>query len=183
MAALDVILAAILLWGAFKGWSGGLFRQLASIGGVLAGLIVARMLYAVLGDYLAPHLGTPQTVAYVLAFILIWVGVPMALSVGAFLLTKTAETLSLGGLNRLGGAVIGVLKYCIVLSCLLHVFTVFHWIDEEKAESSVLVRPVSRTGAFLFRCMKATWEVAVQPQSDHREETDSLKVSAQPDDC
>lgn len=166
MAALDVILAAILLWGAFKGWSGGLFRQLASIGGVLIGLVVARMLYAVLGDYLAPHLGTPQTVAHVLAFILIWVGVPMALSVLAFVLTKTAESLCLGGLNRLAGAVVGVLKYCIVLSCLLHLFTVFHWIDRERAEDSVLVRPVAESGDFLFRCMKATWEEAVQPQED-----------------
>lgn len=177
---MDTILAAILLWGAFKGWRGGLLRQLASTGGILVGLIVARMLYAILGDYLAPQIGAPQTVAHVLAFILIWVGVPMALSVLAFVLTKTAESLSLGGLNRLGGALVCVLKYCIVLSCLLHLFTAFHWIDRERAENSLLVRPVAASGAFLFRCMKATWNDAVKPQMIHREDADSLRQAPNP---
>lgn len=170
MTTIDLILVIVLLWGAIKGWSGGLFRQLVSIGGVLAGLLVARMLYAALGDWMAPQLGAPQTVARVLAFILIWVGVPMALSVVAFLLTKTAESLCLGGVNRLAGAGVGVLKYGIVLSCLLHVLTAFQWIGPQSAEQSLLVRPVADSGALLFRCLKATWkslpDTTNKPQPD-----------------
>lgn len=157
MTTVDLILVVVLLWGAIKGWSSGLFRQLASIGGVLAGLLVARMLYAALGDWMAPQLGAPQTAARVLAFILIWVGVPMALSVVAFLLTKTVECLCLGGVNRLAGAGVGVLKYGIVLSSLLHVLTAFQWIGPQSTDQSLLVRPMADSGALLFRCLKATW--------------------------
>ncbi len=171
MTTIDLILVIVLLWGAIKGWSGGLFRQLVSIGGVLAGLLVARMLYAALGDWMAPQLGAPQTAARVLAFILIWVGVPMALSVVAFLLTKTAEGLCLGGINRLAGAGIGILKYGIVLSCLLHVLTAFQWISPQSTEQSLLVRPVADSGAKLFRCLKATWKSL--PDSDVSEEGQS----------
>ena len=176
MTTLDYLLGAALLWAAFKGWQGGLFRQLASIGGVLAGLVVARMLYAMVGDWIAPELGAPQTVARVLAFILIWVGVPMALSVVAFLLTKTAEGLCLGGVNRLAGAGVGVLKYCIVLSCLLHLPTAFHWIDPQRAEQSVLVRPVTNSGAFLFRCMKATWNSLPDSGTSEDGQSDSGEI-------
>lgn len=176
MTTLDYLLGAALLWAAFKGWQGGLFRQLASIGGVLAGLVVARMLYAMVGDWIAPELGAPQTVARVLAFILIWVGVPMALSVVAFLLTKTAEGLCLGGVNRLAGAGVGVLKYCIVLSCLLHLLTAFHWIDPQRAEQSVLVRPVTNSGAFLFRCMKATWNSLPDSGTSEDGQSDSGEI-------
>ena len=129
------------------------------------------MLYAALGDWMAPQLGAPQTAARVLAFILIWVGVPMALSVVAFLLTKTAEGLCLGGINRLAGAGIGILKYGIVLSCLLHVLTAFQWISPQSTEQSLLVRPVADSGAMLFRCLKATWNSL--PASDASEEGQS----------
>lgn len=155
---MDGILAAVLLWGAVRGWRSGLIRQLASAAGIVAGLLVACMLYAALGDLIAPHLGASLTAARVLAFLLIWVGVPMAFSILAFLLTKTAEGLCLGGLNRLAGAGVGLLKYALLLGCLLHLPSALRLPEPGFTRGSLLAPPLSESGAFLLRQVKASWD-------------------------
>lgn len=80
----------------------GFLRQIVSIVGFLAGLLVAMMLYSVFGDWLAPCIGTDVSVGRALAFVLLWIGIPIILLWIARILTRTIEAVSLGGLNRLG---------------------------------------------------------------------------------
>ena len=107
MNALDILILAVVLVGFVKGLMCGFFRQVVSIVGFLAGLWVAFMLYSVLGDWIAPYIGSDVSVGRALAFILLWIGVPVGLSLLAYMLTKAVETVKLGGLNRLGGALLG----------------------------------------------------------------------------
>ena len=78
----------------------GFVKQLASIVGIIAGLLLARALFGVVGEQLAPKLGTSTTVAQIIAFILIWVIVPIALSLIASIITKALSAIKLGWLNR-----------------------------------------------------------------------------------
>lgn len=150
MNALDVIIVVVLLFGMLKGWMSGFFRQIASIAGVILGLLLATMLYITVGDWLAPQIGMVKGVARVLAFILIWVGVPLALSIVAYFLTKTAETLCLGGINRLGGALIGGLKYVVFLSCVLNVGIWLQVMDKPENTKSHLYAPMTAISGVLF---------------------------------
>ena len=120
MGALDVLILAVLLLGFVKGAVGGLFRQVVSLVGFFAGLLVAFMLYSAL----------------------------------AFVLTKAAETVHLGGLNRLGGALLGGLKYLLFLSCALNVASRLQWVPEPMAEQSRLYGPVHALAGIAFDVCK-----------------------------
>lgn len=149
MGALDVLILVVLLLGLVKGAIGGFFRQVVSMVGFFAGLLVAFMLYSALGEWLAPLVGGDVTFGRALAFVLIWLGIPVVLSLLAFVLTKTVETVHLGGLNRLGGALVGGLKYLLFLSCTLNVASRLHWVDS-LTEQSRLYEPVHAVAGIAF---------------------------------
>lgn len=149
MGTLDILILIVLLIGMVKGWMSGFFRQAASTAGLLIGLVLAAMLYTAVGDRLAPHIGVNTGVAYALAFILIWIGVPVALSVVAYVLTKAAEILCLGGINRLGGAILGGLKYALIFSCLLNVMVRLHFM-QEPGQGTRLYKPLSALSDVFF---------------------------------
>lgn len=154
MNTLDRIILVMFLIGIVKGWAGGFFRQVVSGTGFLAGLLVAYMLYAVLGDWLAPQLGAELSMGRALAFILLWIGVPVLLSLVAYILTQTMKGMNLGGLNRLGGACIGGLKYVIFISCVLNVAFRLQLISTSLEESSRLYSPVQQLSEILFELGK-----------------------------
>ncbi|MCD8317831.1 MAG: CvpA family protein [Paraprevotella sp.] len=155
MNGLDVFILIVIALGLIKGCLCGFFRQVVSIVGFLVGLLVACLLCSALGDWLAPHIGSGESAGRVLAFILLWIGVPVALSLLAHVLTKAIESVKLGGLNRLGGAVLGGLKYMIFLSCVLNVGLHLHLISADTESSSHLYHPVRAVSARLFEMCKA----------------------------
>ena len=96
MGVLDILILAVLLVGLVKGAMGGFFRQTVSTVGFFAGLLLAFMLYSALGEWLAPLVGGDVTFGRGLAFVLIWLGIPAALSFVAliwkdFLLPPSAK--------------------------------------------------------------------------------------------
>lgn len=88
MATIDIIILAMIGVGVIMGLMKGFVKQMASIVGLIAGLLMARALFGIVAERLAPVLGTSTTVAQVLAFILIWVAVPLGFAFVASLLTS-----------------------------------------------------------------------------------------------
>lgn len=150
MGALDIVILAVFVFGFVKGLMSGFFRQVVSIVGFLVGLLVASLLYTTFGDWLAPHIGTDVSVSRPVAFVLIWIGVPLLLSLLAFLLTKLVETVKLGGVNRLAGALVASVKYLLFLSCLLNVADRIQLIPEDQEKSSYLYEPVRGASEWVF---------------------------------
>ncbi len=153
MIGLDWIILAIIAVGAFIGWKKGLLRQLASFVGFFVGLLLACLLYATLGDKLAPALGTSATMGHIFAFILIWVVVPGALSVVASMFTRLLKTICLGWLDGMLGALIGALKYALFISIFINMLQFLdfhdHIISKEKKEASAMYYPVGKMVKFL----------------------------------
>lgn len=156
MHGIDLVLLLLLLVGVWKGWNSGLFRQLASTVGFILGLLVAWMFYDRVAVFLAPCTGTTGEVARVLAFVLLWIAVPVALSVVALLVTKVADSLALGWLNRMGGAALGLLKFALVLSALLNLCNALDLVEQETRSRSVLYAPIQEGGAILFHYAQDT---------------------------
>ena len=102
-----------------RGYKRGFLSQLAGLVGMVAGLLIARALYISTGEYLAVKVGTSVMLGQVLAFFMIWIAVPMILSLIANLLTKALRVICLDFINRLLGAVLGGMKYLLLLSLLL----------------------------------------------------------------
>ena len=124
----------------------GSLRQLAFIVGLVAGLLLARALFGAVAEQLAPALGTSITVAQILAFILIWVAVPLGCSLVASVLTKALEVVNLGWINRLAGALLGAVKMMLLVGIGIYVLEYVdpknELISKTTINSSVLYSPM-----------------------------------------
>ena len=147
MSAVDIVILVILVWGAWQGWRRGLLKEVVSMAGFFVGLLIAYQFYDKFGEYLAPVLSGNPSVAkylgYVLAFIVIWVVVPMVLGIVANVLTKSLKWLRLGCINSSLGLLVGVLKYVVLLSFVFCAMVLFGIISQEKRDASHLYGPVT----------------------------------------
>jgi membrane protein required for colicin V production len=129
VTALSVLFAFFVL-GLFK----GLIWQVSRVGILLAAYAVCARFGGSVGEWLArsPSVGgdplhqgdTPETMLYV-AYVLVFVGVLVVLSLLAILLQRLAARAGLGFFDRLGGGLLGVATgACVVLFgiSLVHMF-------------------------------------------------------------
>lgn len=158
MNGLDIFFLLVLIAGAWKGWTSGLLKEILGLVGVFVGLYVAHLLYEQVGYHLAPHIGTSPGIANILAFILIWMGVPILLGLLGSFLTKVLEWAGLDGLNHLGGALVSILKYGLLLGALCNVLAITHLVSEESQQRSILFQPLRQSTSIAFELAKSQWQ-------------------------
>ena len=142
MGIIDLVILALLTLGAIKGWISGFFKQLVSLLGFVVGLIVAVWMYAPLGAFIVTKIDTTQNYANIIAFLIIWMIVPLLMGIVASLLTKTASVLKLGILNRVAGMLFGVFKLALIISCILNLLNVTQVLSPEQKRDSKLYNPI-----------------------------------------
>lgn len=140
---IDLFILILLVWAAFSGWRAGFFKEVASSLGFLVGLFVAATCYKTFGQYLAVNGTETNMVTSLIAFFLLWIIVPIVLGLVATLLTKTLKGMKLGMPNSMLGAGVSVIKFLILISCVLNVMSSLHIMDEKKVAESRLYEPVS----------------------------------------
>jgi membrane protein required for colicin V production len=118
MSVIDIIIILLGTVGIILGAVKGFVRQLASILGFIVGLIAAKMLYVVLAEKLFSRFTDNVTLAQGGAFILIFIAIPVIFAIVASALTKALKVIKLGWLNGGLGALLGMVKY-LLLVCLL----------------------------------------------------------------
>lgn len=162
MAIVDIIIVFLMVLGAILGFMKGFIKQLATLLGLIAGLLAAKALYVNLAEKLSPVFNDSMTLAQVIAFIAIWVAVPLIFSLIASMLTKALEIISLGWLNRWLGAGLGALKYLLLSSILI---CVFEFIDADNKlitktlkQESVLYYPMKDFAGLFFPAAKQVTE-------------------------
>lgn len=161
MGSLDLIILIAFVAGAVIGFMNGFVKQLASIIGLFIGLILARILFGAVGEQLASEMGTSRTFGQILAFVLIWLIVPIGISILARVLTKLLEAIRLGFVNRWFGSALGAIKYLLILSMF---FNFIEFIDRNESlieratkETSALYVPLKQfSGVFLPHILKVT---------------------------
>ena len=143
MLIIDWILLALLLVGAIKGWRQGFLRQLISLGAFFVGLFVAKMCYSALGEIISPHLNDNTKMANILAFIAIWIVVPVALGLlGELFSAALGKLFVLGKVNCLLGALLGAIKYGLIMGSFIWVFATTGILNKDTMESSKLCTPL-----------------------------------------
>ena len=146
MQVIDIIILLLVLAGAVMGFRKGFIKQLASLVGLVVGLLAAKALYGVVGDQLMGTVTTNSTFAHTLAFFLIWIVVPIVFTLVASLLTKALEVICLGWINRLLGAILCAVKWLLFISlaiCAIEFIDSNNQIIEKNTkESSALYYPV-----------------------------------------
>ena len=130
---------------------------LVVIGVGVAGLLVARALFASVAEKLAPVLGTSTVIAQILAFVLIWVAVPLGFVLVASFLTKALDAVRLGWLDRWLGSGLGALKFLLLTS-----LVIYEMIDATKKQESVLYYSIRDLSGIFFPVFKNVTEQLIE---------------------
>lgn len=154
MNYIDITIGVLLVFGIIRGLYKGFFVEVASLVALVLGIYCAIHFAYVLGDYMAGYLDWEPRYINLAAFILIFCGVIIAVSLAGKLLTKIADFAALGLLNRILGGVFGGLKVVVILGAIIIFFeatdNVMSFVSAQKKRNSVLYGPVRELGETMF---------------------------------
>lgn len=154
MAIIDIVLGALLGFGLVRGLMKGFFVEVASLIALIAGIYGAIHFSYFVAELLLDNVSWDEKTINIVAFIITFIVIVLFISLAGKALTKLANFAALGFLNKLLGAVFGVLKIGLILSVLLIVFDKMNntipFVDEEHTKDSVLYEPVKSLAPLLF---------------------------------
>jgi len=135
MSWLDIAVIAVIGIATLIGLKIGIIKAVLTLAGVVIGVLLAGRFYVALAEQLT---FIPQeTLARVVAFAIILALVVLIASAIAGVLKWLASIILLGWVNRLGGALLGLIMGSVFCGALLAIWTKFLGISDPIAESAL----------------------------------------------
>jgi membrane protein required for colicin V production len=113
MSLFDCFLIAILAYSTIMAFVRGIILELFSLGGLIAGILLAAWNYHHIALLLSRLVTTPAT-AQIVAFLFIALGVMVLSTLLGKALNRTAHAIGLGFFDRLLGAAFGFVRGCLL---------------------------------------------------------------------
>ena len=152
---LDLILVVPLAWFTYKGFKKGLVFELFALAGLLLGTWAAVHF----SSFVAELIGIEGSSAILVAFFVTFVGVVVLSYFAGKLGNGILKVMKLDMLNKLLGALFGMLKCVCILSVLLYYVTVIDYKDKlitpQVKQHSLLYHPVESTGNLIIGGVKS----------------------------
>ena len=123
MNLVDILIWLILAGFIAKGFSKGLVRQICSLAGFLVGGWAAVKYHLYLAEASRTIIQLPHYLATILSFIFIFVVIGLLFFLLGHLLTIMFKIVLLGGVNRIGGVVLGFLEGAFIICLALFMLT------------------------------------------------------------
>jgi membrane protein required for colicin V production len=160
MGLVDILIWAVLLIFVAKGLLKGLVREVCSLVGLLAGGWAACSYYPFLAEAMRPFINLPRHVALSLSFALIFLLIGLLFYLLGHLLTVMFRIMLLGGVNRVGGMLFGLLEGAFLLCLLLYFGTTGPLPEKFKGylHRSSTARPFIATGGEII----SGWDAAAK---------------------
>lgn len=114
MTLIDWIIIVIIVLSAIVAAAQGFLREIISLVGLIVGLSFALWNYRMIAVPLS-RLIQSERIADVLAFLLIAFGIMIVFGLIGILIAKVARKVGLGPLDRLLGAVFGIVRGCVLV--------------------------------------------------------------------
>ena len=162
MSFLDIIVCALLVFAFYKGVMNGLFVELASLISLVLGIYFAvkfsSFIKEILMEYVKWNPNSIQIVAFILTFIVVVIAIHL---LGKFL-TGIANFAFLGWLNKLGGGFFRVLKTVLIVSIVFSVFEKINYNNflakKETLDNSIFFNPIQKIAGYVFPSIKKGYE-------------------------
>lgn len=146
MNYIDIVLCIPLVWGLYKGFMKGLIVEAATLIafglGVWGGLYFSELCAHNIKEFLnwnSPYLP-------IISFAITFLGIVILVYFIAKLIQKMAEGMALGGINKIGGALFGSLKFALVMSVVIFVMNAveksYPLISFQAKNESLLYKPI-----------------------------------------
>jgi membrane protein required for colicin V production len=163
MSTLDTIIAVVLVLSGALGIYWGFIRQVLSIAGLIAGLVLASRYGGTVAEWLSSYISN-IAIAQVLGFMFVLIAVSATASLLATVLRRFVGLLFLGWLDHLIGGLLGVLQgalACTILIIALAAFPTDFW-SRALADSRFALLLVRVVGFALLALLPAPLRVATQ---------------------
>lgn len=153
MNLIDIILIIPLVWFTYRGFVKGFIIEATSlvalVGGIYAGMHFSYYASNLLNDTF-PNMRDEYVT--ILAFAITFVIVVIVVFLIGRLVEKLINLIALGFLNRLAGAILGLLKAGVLLSIILVIINKVDddLISAENKQNSMLYGPVEGIAPYLF---------------------------------
>ena len=154
MNKIDIILLVILGFGLVRGFMRGLIIEMASLLAIVVGIYGAIHFSFFTARLLGELMPSSQQTIEVVAFGITLIVLMLAVMFLAKVLTKMLKAAELGFLNRLAGALFGVLKAAVIVGSLFvfleRTFQTEKWLSPSALSESVLYEPVKSISAVVY---------------------------------
>ena len=142
MSTIDLIILGMLAVGAFSGYRQGLFIGILSILAFFIGIILAFRFMNWGAELLADKVESLTFMLPFVAFILIFLAVTITIRVLAYIVKKALDLTILGTFDSFAGAILGILKWSIMISLLIWVANSFEFQVPAEMKKGAVVYPV-----------------------------------------
>ncbi|TQI69195.1 membrane protein required for colicin V production [Gramella sp. Hel_I_59] len=147
MNTVDIVLGIFLLYGLVRGFFRGFLTELASLLGLVAGIYGAIHFSYYAGEFLSQHVDWDIEIINLASLAITFLIIIFVVSLIGKMLTKVADFAALGIVNKLLGAIFGLMKSAFVASVIIMFFMTsnktLEFVETETLEESVLYEPVA----------------------------------------
>jgi membrane protein required for colicin V production len=154
MNTLDIILAVALSFGLIRGFFKGFIVEVTSLAGLVLGIYGSIYFSYILSDFIKQYSSWDPSVLQLVSFAGTFLIIVILISLAGKLITKLAENIALGVLNKFLGAIFGLLKIAMIVSIVLLIFSKLNdsmpFVEKIKVEDSVLYEPVKNLAPSIF---------------------------------
>ncbi len=147
MNFLDIIIIIPIIWFIYRGYKRGFVIELASLAALILGIYVAIHYSGNFTSFLESFLDLQKRYINIIAFILTFIAVVIVVMFIGKILEKIIKVVMLGLVNRIIGAVFGIIKVLVILSFLILLLEIIDdrqkFVTEERKDNSMLYYPVA----------------------------------------
>ncbi|PHS67308.1 MAG: colicin V production protein [Flavobacterium sp.] len=162
MNIFDIVLGIILVFAFIRGMKKGLFVTLASLIGLVLGVIAAIYFSEYAAEYIYNWFNWSEQTSNIVARVVTFIAVVVVINWAGKFLTKLADFAFLGIFNKLLGGVFNVLIIAFIISVVFMFFnqwnTSSYIISEEKTKDSILYEPMIALAPMVLPDLKETVE-------------------------
>jgi len=162
MSFLDIVLGSLLVYGLYQGIKNGFFVELASLISLILGIYIAIKFSDFAKGVLSGFVHWNPKTIQIIAFVITFIAVIIAVSLLAKFLTGIADFAQLGWINKLGGGFFRVLKTILILSIFLNLFEKINFNNtfakKETLDNSLFYRNIQKTAGFIYPSIEKWYE-------------------------
>ena len=125
MAPIDIVLLILIGLGAYEGYKKGLLLSIVGLIGFVLAIILGVYFMEPTSKWLAGHLTTLTFAFPVIAFLIVFGITFMLVSIAGWILKKMMNMILLGGLDSIGGAILGIVKATFFISLFIWLANLF----------------------------------------------------------
>ena len=123
---IDIVVIVFLAISTITGLRKGLIKTIIPLVGIIIAVVLAGRFYGSVADWLSTWLHSPSQ-ANIAGFTIIFVAVVIASLIIASLLSKFLSLLLLGWVDKLGGAILGLVMGGLVCGAILTIITKYNF--------------------------------------------------------